>query len=336
MVLQRYLIAAFGVFTVLASAAQAADAPSVESAPETRVWLTRIHQAASQRNYQGTQVFTAGGVSSSSRVAHYCEGTQQYERVEILDGQTRRVLRHNEVVYTVWPQRQLAVIEQREPLPPFPALLQPGEDRLIEHYELRSQGHERVAGYDAQVFLLRPRDAYRFAQRLWAEKASGLLLRSDVVGPHDEVLESTAFSEVAIGVRPQPDQVLQPMRKLDGYRVVRPVLAHTELEGEGWAMKQTAPGFRQISCVKRPLDATELTSAPANAEVLQAIYSDGLTHVSVFIEPFNPQRHLRPMITSVGATHTLMQRQAGWWITVVGDVPPTTLKLFAAGLERRR
>ena len=69
---------------------------------------------------------------------------------------------------------------------------------------------------------------------------------------------------------------------------------------------------------------------------LQTIYSDGLTYVSVFIEPFDAQRHTNPIETSIGATHTLMQRQGEWWITVVGDVPTATLRAFATELERAR
>jgi sigma-E factor negative regulatory protein RseB len=71
-------------------------------------------------------------------------------------------------------------------------------------------------------------------------------------------------------------------------------------------------------------------------QVLQTIYSDGLTYVSVFIEPFQPQRHTRPMLASVGPTQTLMQQQGDWWVTVLGDVPPATLRLFAKGLERSK
>jgi sigma-E factor negative regulatory protein RseB len=58
--------------------------------------------------------------------------------------------------------------------------------------------------------------------------------------------------------------------------------------------------------------------------------------VSVFIEPFNAQRHTRPMLAAVGATQTLMRRQGDWWVTVVGDVPSATLRQFANGLERNK
>jgi sigma-E factor negative regulatory protein RseB len=70
--------------------------------------------------------------------------------------------------------------------------------------------------------------------------------------------------------------------------------------------------------------------------VLQTIFSDGLTYVSVFIEPFDPQRHARAMSTAVGPTQTLMQQHGDSWVTVIGDVPPATLRQFAKGLERKK
>ncbi len=102
-------------------------------------------------------------------------------------------------------------------------------------------------------------------------------------------------------------------------------------------MRHPVPGFRQVSCVKRPMDGAHRPDTAAGAlQALQSIYSDGLTYVSVFIEPFDPQRHTRAMQAAVGPTQTLMHQHGDWWVTVLGDVPPATLRLFAKGLERSR
>jgi sigma-E factor negative regulatory protein RseB len=332
------LVGVFCSLSPLACAQSTLAGPQTRVEPkEVRSWLMRIHDAASHSNFQGTFVVSAGGTVSSARIAHFCEGNNQFERIESLDGQARHVFRYNDVVHTVWPQARVALVEQREQLNSFPALLQVGDDRIAEFYELRSQGADRIAGYEANVLLLRPRDANRFGYRLWAEKNSGLLLRADVLGDRGEVLETSAFSDVSIGVRSQPDSVLVPMRKLDGYRIVRPALTPTKLEAEGWALRDTVPGFLQVSCVKRPLDGTTEADQGEHApQALQTIFSDGLTYVSVFIEPFSPERHTRAMLTTIGATQTLMRRQGDWWITVIGDVPVATLRAFANGLERKR
>ena len=332
-------LALAGAATLVASSSWAqASAPAADAPTrDVRAWLLRIHEAASRHNFQGTFVVSGGGAVSSARIAHFCEGPNQFERSEALDGQARHVYRHNDVVTTLWPSNKTAMVEQRDSLAQFPALLQAGGDRIAEFYDVRPQGAERVAGRDADVLLVKPRDAYRYGYRLWADQSSGLLLRADVIGERSEVLESSAFSDVTINVKPQPESVLMPMKKLDGYRVVRPVLTPTRLEAEGWTMRDTVPGFRQVSCVKRPMGGAERAGkAGGEPQALQSIFSDGLTYVSVFIEPFDPQRHTRAMQASVGPTQTLMQQQGDWWITVLGDVPPATLRQFAKGLERSR
>jgi sigma-E factor negative regulatory protein RseB len=320
----------------MAAAAVAQVAPAGPSAEvrDVRTWLGRINDAASQRNYQGTFVVSGGGAVSSSRIAHFCEGPSQFERIESLDGKARQVYRHNDRVHTLWPASRFAVIEQRDPVTSFPALLQAGFDRVAESYSVHVQGMDRVAGHEAQVLQVRPRDAWRFGYRLWAEKDSGLLLRAEVLGERGEVIETSAFSEVTIGVRPQPEAVLQGMKRLDGYRVVRATLEPARLDAEGWTVQRAAPGFRMVSCIKRPIELDD-GNQPA-AQVLQTVFTDGLTHVSLFIEPFSEKRHARAFTASVGATHSLMQRKGDWWITVMGDVPAATLQAFADGLERKK
>jgi sigma-E factor negative regulatory protein RseB len=327
----RTALGLIAAFFVPAALAQGKDVPTADAT----TWLERIHSAASQRNYRGTLVFSAAGNVSSSRIAHYCEGPHQYERIDAMDGQMRRVLRHDDAVVTLWPDRRVAVLEQRDPLLPFPALLRDGKEQVAAHYELRVGGVDRVAGHEAQVMVLQPRDPHRFAQRLWAEKGSGLLLRADILAPNGDVLESASFSELSLNVRPQIETVLGPMKKLEGWQVLRRIQARVRLEEQGWSLPSPVAGFREISCVRRALQAVG-GEQDGKAEVLQTIFSDGLTHVSVFIEPFDPDRHRRALHASVGATHTLMRRQDDWWITVVGDVPIATLKMFAAALERRR
>ena len=335
--LAPFALACAAIASVPAAFAQAASGAALAPPNEVRTWLLRIHDAASRRNFQGTFVVSGGGSVASARISHFYEGPNQYERIESLDGRQRKVFRYNDVVHTVWPASHVAMIEQRGLLSSFPALLQAGDDGLAEWYEVQQEGIDRVAGHEANVLAVKARDSFRYGYRLWADRASGLLLRADVIGEHGEVLETSAFSEVSIGVRPQADSVVQAMRKLDGYRVVKPVLTPTRLEAEGWVMRQLAPGFKLVSCVSRQMEALGEPAVEAVAPpVIQTIYSDGLTYVSVFIERYRADLHTRPMLASLGATLTLTQRQGDWWVTLVGDTPPATLKSFAAALERRK
>lgn len=319
----------FGVGAALLSCAAlvAAQSPGDASA-----WLKRIHQAAINRSYQGTMAFSAGGQVSSSRVVHIFDGRERYERIEVLDGPRRQQFRHNGSMLTLMPETKVAVVEQVDTRVEFPAL-PAGSQRAVESYDVRSIGADRVADHEAEVLLLKPRDGLRYAQRLWAERESGLLLRTEVLGPRGDVLESSAFIHLAIGGKLAPDVVMKPMkRKLDGYRIVRPQTVSTQLDAEGWTLKASPAGFHLVSCTKRPLDAA--SEAVAELPILQSVFSDGLTHVSVFVERFDAQRH-KPMRTVQGATNTLMSRHGDWWITIVGDVPMATVQQFEAMLQRR-
>ena len=281
------------------------------------------------RNYQGTLMFSAGGVLSSTKLLHIGDGRDHYDRIETLDGQPRVQYRHNEEMLTLWPDSRLARWEQREPVAEFPALPASAEPRALENYELQALESDRVAGHTADVLMLKPRDAHRYAQRLWADHQTGLLLRNDVLAPGGEVLESSAFTDLQIGGKPSAEAVLGPMKRLAGYRVLRPRTERAHVETEGWQLVRPVPGFGLVSCTKRPL-------ADAGVPVLQSVFSDGLTHVSVFIERYDAQRHKQPLATGLGATHTLMNRHGDWWFTVVGEVPMATVQLFEAMFERRR
>lgn len=305
-----------------------------QGAGDASAWLARIQQAAVDGSYQGTLMFSAGGVVTSSRLEHYCDGPQRYERLEVLDGHARLQYRHNDRMVTLWPASKLATVEQRELLAEFPGLPLLAGVRVTDSYEVRSLGRDRVAGYEAEVLMVAPRDRHRFAQRLWAERETGLLLRSDVLGPAGEVLESSAFTDLKLGVRAQSEAILRTMKKLDGYRVLHPQIERAQLETEGWLLVRPVPGFRLASCTKRPLDAAAEAAAPA--QVLQSVFSDGMAHVSVFIEPYDARRHKQAMGTSLGATHTRMSRRDDWWFTIVGEVPMATVQLFEGMLERKR
>ncbi|MEW6098260.1 MAG: MucB/RseB C-terminal domain-containing protein [Pseudomonadota bacterium] len=325
-------------FLALAGAAVAGQTMAAPlSRAEVREWLLRIHEAARRNNFQGTFVVSAGGQVASARIVHYCEGPNQFERIESLDGQMRKVFRHNATVITLWPASRTAMVEHRETLTTFPGLLQSDGERLTDHYDVHRLGVERVAGHEADVLLVKPKDTLRYGYRLWSERKTGLLLRAEMLDEQDQVLESSAFSDVAIGVKPQPEAVLGPMKRLDGYKVARPEMVKTSFEQEGWTFRAKVPGFRQVSVVRRGLKpgvAQEVEEA-APAAVLQAIFSDGLAHVSLFVEPYDAKPHRKEMLVSMGATQTLTQRYKDWWITAVGEVPPAGLRLFVQGLERR-
>jgi sigma-E factor negative regulatory protein RseB len=341
--------------TSTTSPAQSTTAVTTQA--EGKLWLQRIQAAAARANYQGTLVTSAGGGMSSSRVLHVVVGDNTYEMLESLDGKQQRMLRHNDSVHTLWPQTKLAVLEKRQTLAAWSTTPQAVDPLAFEHYELRREASARLAGRDAVVFLLEPRDTLRYAQRLWADRDTALLLRADVLGTvapataataaaaaqastgagaaqPQTIIESTAFSAVDIGIKPQPDVVLQAMQRLDGYRLLRPQQRQTQLDAHGWLLARPVPGFKLVGSVLRGMENLGASAGGAEA-VLQTVFTDGLTHVSLFAEPYQAALHRAESQHQQGATASLTLRRGEHWFTAVGDVPLATLKLFALAMDRR-
>lgn len=320
------LAPAWGEPSLQPAAGQAAP-PHERSTSE---WLLRMHEASRRRAYIGTLVVSSGGSMASSRVWHICDGTQQMERVESLTGAPRSTFRRNDEVITFSPQSRVAVAEKRESLGLFPHLLKTVDVAIEQYYNATPQGIERVAGFDADVVQLTPRDGLRFGYRIWSEKRSGLVVKLQTLDAQGKVLEQVAFSELQLDAPVSMDKLNRMMGNTEGYKVETPVLIKTTPAAEGWRLAQDVPGFRPMSCYRRP--------SGAGVDAVQWVFSDGLASVSVFIDAFDPRRHTQEGLQTMGATNALMRRVQGrggsWWLTLVGEVPVQTLQAFAQGLER--
>lgn len=300
-------------------------------------WLLRMHEASRRRAYIGTFVVSSGANMSSARIWHVCDGDVQMERVESLSGAPRSTFRRNDQVITFLPDSKTAVAERRESLGLFPELLKSADSSIGQFYAAKQTGIERVAGFDADVVLLRPKDGLRFGYRVWSEKKSGLVVKLQTLDVDGRVLEQAAFSELQLDAPVNMGKLTQMMENTDGYRVERPEMVKTTAAAEGWMLNNPVPGFKPMSCYKRPGGSSDGAS-PENT--VQCIFSDGLASVSLFLEPFERRRHAREGSMALGATHTLARRlsdTAGdWWLTVVGEVPRHTLGAFSQGLERKK
>jgi len=307
---------------------------SAGAAPSRSVteWLTRMHEASRQRAYTGTLVVSSASTMSASRIWHVCDGTQQMERVETLTGAPRSTIRHNNDVITFVPDHKVAWVDKRESLGVFPELLRAPSNNLPEFYSVREGGTERVAGYLADMVDILPRDSLRFGYRIWSEKKTGLVVKLQTLGEQGAVLEQVAFSELQLDAPVRMDKLKRLMNDTKGYDVHRQVLRKTTAEAEGWRLKETVPGFLAMSCHTRE---TESAQSQGTAP-MQWVFSDGLASVSLFVEPFDAQRHVAERSAVTGATHSLTRRVGAYWLTALGEVPPATLRRFAMALERTR
>ena len=315
--------------------ASTAAASTVMESRSINDWLMRMHASSKNRTYTGTYVVSSGGAISSAKIWHVCEGNQQMERVETLTGAPRSVFRHNDRVVTFMPDHKLVRNERRESLGMFPELLQSTDSQIADFYKIRPERADRVAGVEADVVVLVPKDSLRFGYRVWTEQKKGLVVKLQTLDIDGKVLEQAAFSELQLDAPVKMDKLLAMMGRVEGYRVEQPMLVKTTAGAEGWWLKAPVAGFKPMSCYKRPAAATATVTA-SNGDSLQWIFSDGLASVSLFVEPFNRQRHDKESSMSMGATQTMTRQIGAYWLTAMGEVPLSTLRLFANGLEHKK
>ena len=308
---------------------------------DAQAWLKRIHMAAQKLNYSGTFVYQQANQIRTSRITHLTDGRNEREKLEILDGKPREYIRNNEEIICYVPEIKTLLVEKRVTQDVFPAILAANPAELAENYEIRKGETGRVAGFDCQAVVLEPKDNLRYGYKLWADKASGLLLRAQTLNERNEVVEQIAFTQVAIG-NVDHAKVLTSFPNTKGWRVENAVMSPTTLTG--WSVRAIPPGFKKIREMKRMISDTPAAGTPAAAstigaaapravqrEVAQIVFSDGLAAISVFIEPISQSRTEGSI--QQGAMNITGKRQGDFWLTIVGEVPAAAIKQVANSIE---
>ena len=275
-------------------------------------WLNRAAQAAKEQNYSGVYVYHHGEHVEVMRVMHRADARGEQEKVEVLDGTPRQFLRVNNDVYCHMPDGRHVRLERNAPRRFFPALLPNDPQTLLAHYEVRLGGSERVAGRLCQVVTLEPRDGYRHAYHLWLDKRTGLPLKSRIVNDNGGVVSMFVFSEVQIGKAPDAKHFQNDMA---GKRILNASL--DKAADTAWNVK-APPGYAQVQAAVRPLPGK---SAP----VTHLVFSDGLSVLSMFIEPTDPRAHTLNGLSAEGAIGIYARAVDGYTVTTLGEAPAAAL-----------
>jgi sigma-E factor negative regulatory protein RseB len=286
-------------------------------------WLQAIQNAARQTNYSGTIYYEQGKDVRISRIVHQFDGKTSRERLHILVGERREYLRKDDDVQCLLPESRRIIQERRPVGAIFPALTTAAPADILRNYALRKGPIDRVADAECQVIELEPRDRDRYGYRLWVERSTGLLLRAQMLSSEGTVIEQMAFTDVRLNEPADPAR-LRPSWPLDGWKTEKVETRPVDINR--WSL--TVPeGFRPLNAVLRRL------SGNSKGDTVQAVYSDGLATFSVFIE--SEQNGAASTARSRGSLSAYVHRAGDMTVTVVGEVPPSTVKDVALSVKAR-
>jgi sigma-E factor negative regulatory protein RseB len=301
--------------------------PAVAAEQDGLTWLKKMASASRQLNYTGTFVYRNTRQSETSRIAHFVNNAGgEFERLETLDGPPREVIRTNDQVTCYLPGSKTVIIEKRNPRR-FPALLPEQLTGVSDSYAIRTEGRDRVAGFECQVVVLEPKDKLRYGHHFCAELNSGLPLRARSFNEKSERLESFAFTQLAIGGGFNRDLVKSRYAsKSKDWKVDRSALPDAETPANtGWMLVNRPAGFKKLTEMKRSI-------AGRTAAVAHIVYSDGLAAISVFIERL-PSTRVVPHLSHQGAVNIYTRPVSDYMVTALGEAPAATVMQIANSLE---
>ncbi|EJL04648.1 sigma factor AlgU regulatory protein MucB [Pseudomonas fluorescens Q2-87] len=287
-------------------------------AGEAQDWLNRLSQAEQQQSFQGTFVYERNGSFSTHNIWHRVQDGKVRERLLQLDGSAQEVLRIDG--HTQCVSGSLIAGLGNTPDSAGHAL---DPQKLKNWYDLAVIGKSRVAGRQAVIVALTPKDQHRYGFELHLDKETGLALKSLLLNDKGQLLERFQFTRLTVGAPTEGD--LQASAEC---KAVTQDQAPTAVKA-AWHSDWLPPGFVLSSSTARKDPDTKV-------QVNSLMYDDGLARFSVFLEPLNGATATDTR-TQLGPTAAVSRRlttpQGEMMVTVVGEIPIGTAERIALSMR---
>jgi sigma-E factor negative regulatory protein RseB len=309
----RWHVALGGMLLALIAHAHADEKSALD-------WLGVAAIAGHQTNYNGVFVYQYNDRVETSNIIHVTEAGSEYEKMVSLDGPKREIIRHDGQVWN-YTHHQMVQMDGQQSKSRFPFLLPEQLSALSENYQATLLGVERVAGYNAQVLLFQPKDNLRYTHKMWVHADSGLLLKAAVLSDKNQVAEQYAFTQLQIG-----GQIDRSWIRLSaaadahgkGLHHTQELAKNITPINSGWVVDMLPAGFKKTMELLREMHGK-------HAPVTQIVFSDGMSAISVFIEPNDEDEDDFEGLSNRGAVSLYRKILDKNLVTVVGEVPPRTV-----------
>ncbi|MEO9275596.1 MucB/RseB C-terminal domain-containing protein [Marinomonas sp. 5E14-1] len=286
--------------------------------------LSNMIQSFSGLKYDGVFIHLEAMNMNSMRVRHGVMDGVEYESLVDLDGDKVEVLRVDDTIICVYPNALVANMNQ--PLmPPFKRFKDVESGRLIKGYEMHvGQDVSRIAGRDAVVVKLIPKDEYRYGHELWLDEENHFLLKHDMMKEDGKLLERIQFTSVNFS----PDLKREDFAPKQGSYSEPVVKAAPRRVKNLWRFDWLPAGFSLVWPEARAL----------NHGTSMLLLSDGMATVSVFVEPATKEKEMSIFRTgaTIAGERSFTIKDQLYLLTMVGEVPQATIeKLMSVFMPRQ-
>lgn len=300
--------------------------PLIASNMDAMHLLQDMVQAMQNLSYQGRFVYRHDDVMESMLITHINDEQGERDSLLSLNGEAREVFRDENKQTCVWPNSEKIVIDERQSQRFSPLWIPDDIKRLSKFYEFKIIGNDRIAGHESTHLQVMPKDAYRYGYEIWIDTKTKLLLKSDMLDEQGKSIEQVMFTQLELIPTAETSQYAVLPSLNQNYQTFwqQSVNQSKSDINNDWVVNQLPAGFWQNAVVRQ--DAQ-------HPDKQQLIYTDGLSSVSIFIEPVSAQS-LRGM-SSMGAVHAFGVVKDNLAVTAVGEVPLATVELLAKTLVKQ-
>jgi len=286
-----------------------------------QVWLEKMSHAGHMETFSGTFIYGKNTDLTVMKIYHRADKFGEIEKIISMDGSGREVIRSNDLVTCVLPDKNSVVVEKSRPISKFPPSF-PSKINKLTYYSFELQHQDNIAGHVAQRIAVIPKDNYRFGYILWLDVKTGLLLKSHLIGEKSKMVEQFLFTNLKYH-KTLDDKLFRP--SVEGKKYTwHKAKDHKETDTKsfgGWGFKELPPGFSVN--IKR-----NHTMPRGKKPLKHLVVSDGLATVSVYIENHLGEESDLIGGTSMGAINAYGKEHNGYHITAVGEVPMIAVKMI--------
>ncbi len=308
----------FGLFLfVLSFYAQSAEDPWLH--------LEKASQAARKLSYKGIFLYQNLQDVRSIEITHLNNGTEEFARIVTLDGQPREALSRGNNMVVFNSNKENVMIQKRQGQNLFPAILPPDIESVKAIYTLRFADQERIGGREAQIVYLEPKDEFRYFYKLWLDREFGLILKMSILDHQQKLIEQASFNQIALFTGQNLNWFKPSVDTHKKY--IMDEVPENKVSHEKYCTIANLPaGYREVSHVTRMMGNRPQL-------VHQWVFSDGLSFVSLFVNPIPKGQKSRVGETQVGSSHVYARVMNGNQIMVVGEVPQATIQKISNSIQ---
>jgi sigma-E factor negative regulatory protein RseB len=312
------------IFTLLFASISVAFA--AETPLTAKQMLQKMVKAMEVSNYQGTVVFLKNDKLEAMKYFHTSEKDKEQERLVSLNSPQREIIRSSDEVTCLYKLTQQVIADHRPYEHSFIVDVPKNLDELELSYQFEVVGEEDVAMLPSYVVSIQPKDNFRYIRRIWIAKEQFLPMKAIVYDLSGVVLEQVVFTEMQVNKPP-------PSKDKEVAGVIPVAALASESSGQASFEVTALPlGFKQIFFSRKPLHKSD-------QPVDHLLLSDGFASVSVYLESKKADKttdsRLSEGLHSVGAINSISRNLADSQLTVLGEVPASTVKYISEGVKLR-